>query len=128
MKQIECTNSLIASLNHLLIGDRVYMESGFVECCKREDGCRGCAIVGSGRCKDVGCFKPDRVYKFIPKDNLGNLQGMDKETDLIDKMNISYKRERFAFLSLIFAIGALGAIIMMTIIDLLRYAIILGVK
>ena len=61
-------------------------------------------------------------------DKLGHLQCMDKEPDLIDRMNISYKRERFAFLSLIFAIGALGAIIMMTIIDLIRYAITLGVK
>ena len=64
----------------------------------------------------------DRDYRF------GNLQGTTKEPDLIDRMNISYKRERFAFLSLIFAIGALGAIIMMTIIDLIRYAITLGVK
>ena len=61
-------------------------------------------------------------------DRLGHLQGMDKEPDIIDRMNISYKRERFAFLSLIFVIGALGAIAMLTIIDLLRYAITVGVK
>ena len=58
----------------------------------------------------------------------GNLQGTTKEPDIIDHMNISYKRERFAFLAMVFMIGSLGAIVTLTIIDLIRYAITMGVK
>ena len=61
-------------------------------------------------------------------DKLGHLQGTTKEPDIIDHMNISYKRERFAFLAMVFMIGSLGAIVTLTIIDLIRYAITLGVK
>ena len=124
------TEALIYALNDMTIGSSVGVGNGVIEC-RKVDGdykCSGCAVVGSGVCNRIRCFSPNRVYKFIPKDNLGNLQGTDKEPDIIDRMNISYKRERFAFLSLIFAIGALGAIAMLTIIDLIRYAITVGVK
>ena len=127
--QIKWTKSLIAILNEMNIGDAVVVEGGRIECCEQDRNiCNNCVVDKTGLCHRVYCTFPNRIYKFVPKDNLGNLQGIDKEHDIIDHMNISYKRERFAFLSLTFTIGALGAIIMLTIIDLIRYAITLGVK
>jgi len=54
-------------------------------------------------------------------EKLGNLRGMDKDGALLSRLKIGYSRERLAFLAMVFMLGASVAVVILTIINLIRY-------